>query len=375
YLVWRRVSGAGGGRWRATTVLAVVPLAYLVVAHVSHHWLGGNEVTLQLANRGLGYAGLLAVLGIAAFLAALTSRLGTVGHLGTLAAVAALALAAAPGRDAAGQLPEPIPPMRAAAAALSRLVPDGARFATQRDYPAEIGRTGVIHPETWLARVSGRNSLNGFNLESSSTPWAAFAPDKLDESGPRASARRLSRFGVTHMVTTGDELYADLTTSGRFRPVWRDPPLAILEVVPEPGQPGPASLLSSPRPLRARLTDTRPEHLAIEIEAPSASTATMALAWSPKWHARLNSQPHPLRPSSDGLATLQVPQGATRLTLTYRPDPWDRLGPTITLLTIGAGGIWLRKRRRSEGGRGSGCPEEDVGLSDEGAPLPRPTGP
>jgi hypothetical protein len=386
YVLWRHVSGAGGGAgaparttgatgparfntalhgrmsrqakshelWRErrapTIVLAVVPLAYLVVAHVSLHWLGNNEVTLQLGNRGLGYAGLLAVLGVGAFLAALTSRLGTVGHLAALAGVAALALTAAPGRNAAAQLAEPVPPMRAAAAALARLVPDGARFATQRDYPAEIGRTGVIHPETWLARVSGRNSLNGFNLESSSTPGAGLAPDRLDESGPHASARRLSRLGVTHVVTTGEELLADLTRSGRFRPVWRDRPLAILEVIPEPGQPAPASLLTSSPPIRARLTDTHPEHFAMEVEAPSPSKATVALAWSPKWHAHLNGRPHALSHSSDGLVTLQLPQGPSELRLDYRSDIWDALGAAMTVLTLITGTLWLRRHSRRGGG-------------------------
>jgi hypothetical protein len=333
-------------RRRTTMALAVVPLAYLALAHGSLRGLGDNEVTLQLANRGLGYAGLLAVLAVAALLAAVTSRLGSAGHLAALAAVAAIALMAAPGRVASGQLDEPIPPMRAAAAALSRLVPDGARFATQRDFPLEIGRTGVIHPETWLARVSGRNSLNGFNLESSSTPWAALAPDELDEKGPRASARRLSRFGVTHLVTTGEALLGDLTASGRFRPVWRDPPLAILEVVPEPGQPGPASLLSSPRPLLARLTDARPEHLSIDVEAPAPSEATVALAWSPKWHAHLDTRPVALGRTPDGLVTLDVPQGTSRLRLDYRADIWDRVGAAITLLTLLGAATRLRHGRR-----------------------------
>ena len=360
FLLWRSVSGAGGGRRRSrlAAALAVAPFAYLVIAHLSLSGLGGNEVTLQLANRGLGYAGLLGVLGVAAFVAALTSRLGTAGHLAVLAAVAAIALLAAPGRDAAGQLDEPVPQMRAAAAALSRLVPDGARFATQRDYPAEIRRTGVIHPETWLARVSGRNSLNGFNLESSSTPWAALAPDDLDESGPRTSARRMSRFGVTHVVTTGEELFGDLTASDNFRPVWRDPPLAILEVVPGRDQPRPASQLSSARPLTGRLTVARPEHLAFEMETAVPSEVTVALAWSPKWHARLNSEPLTLGRTRDGLVRFRPPPGPSQLRLTYRPDPWDHLGPAVTLLTLLGATWWLRRNPR-RGREGEGVPADD----------------
>ncbi len=44
--------------------------------------------------------------------------------------------------------------------------------------PPRSTRTGIVHPETWLAHASGRNSLNGFNLESSSTPRAAAAHER-----------------------------------------------------------------------------------------------------------------------------------------------------------------------------------------------------
>ena len=338
YLLWRRR--------RLPMVLGLLPFAYLGVAHGALSLLGGNEITLQLTNRGLGYAGLLGVLGVAALVGGVTARLGIPGHLGALAAVAALAFTAAPGRNAPGQLDEPVPQMRAAAFALAQLVPDGARFATQRDFPGEVGRTGVIHPETWLARVSGRNSLNGFNLESSSTPVAALAPDTLDDSGPRSSARRMSRFGVTHVVTTGEELFRDLSASGRFRPVWRDPPLAILEVVPDPGQPPPASQVSATRPVGARLESALAEHLEIEVEAPRPSDVTVALAWSPKWHARLDGRPAGIRQTRDSLVAVKVPAGTSRLRLEYRSDVWDRVGPATTLLTLaGAGVVALRRRQ------------------------------
>jgi hypothetical protein len=338
--------------------LGAVPGAYLVLAHASLHWPGRNEVTLQLANRGLGYVGLLAVLGVGALAAAVTARLGMRGHLGTLAAAGVLALTAGPGLNTAGQLDEPVPTMRAAAAVLARMVPDGARFATQRDYPSEISRTGMVHPETWLARQSGRNSLNGFNLESSSTPRAAFAADDLDELGPRTSARRLARFGVTHVVTTGDALADDLTASGRFRTVWRQAPLTILQVIPPAGQPAPASLVSSDRPLLARLTDPRAEHLAFALEATARSRVTVALAWSPKWHARLDNRSVTLDRTSDGLATLDVGPGAHTLRLDYRQDIWDQLGLALTVLTLLGGAVGLRRGRalRREGGRARGVP-------------------
>ena len=337
-----------GRRRPLPAVLGVLPFAYFGLGHGALSLLGGNEVTLQLTNRGLGYAGLLAVLSVAAFAAAVTARLGTPGHLGALAAAAALVFTAAPGRNAAGQFDEPVAQMRAAAGALAQLVPDGARFATQRDFPGEVGRTGVIHPETWLARVSGRNSLNGFNLESSSTPAAAFAPDRLDEAGPRSAARQMSRFGVTHVVTTSDELFDRLSSSGRFRPQWRDPPLAILEVVPDQGQPPPASQVSATRPIDARLRTAEPEHLEIQVDTAAPSDVTVALAWSPKWHAHLDGRPSGTRRTRDSLIAVKVPAGTTLLRLDYRPDRWDYVGPAITLLTLIGGAWWLRRTRRSE---------------------------
>ena len=327
-----------------------LPAAYLLVAHGSIRFLGGNEVTLQLANRGLGYAGLVAMFSVAGLLAAGSRRWGTRGHVAVVAAVAAVAVAVAPGRDTSGQLPEPVPAMRAAAAELARLVPDGGRFATQRDFPGEIRRTGVVHPETWLARVSGRNSLNGFNLEASSTPRAAFAADDLDESDAGRSADRMARFGVTHVVTTADDLAERLARSGRFEPVWRSPPLTILAVDGPPGQPPPAVGLTGGEPFSARRTRAEPEHLAFEVVADEPVHVTVALAWSPKWHGRVDGTEAAIGRTGDGLVRLTVPAGRSRVELRYRPDVWDAAGAAVTVLTGAlAAGAALTLRRRRDG--------------------------
>ena len=49
--------------------LVLAPVAYLVIAHWAASQWPGNDVTLQLANRGLGYAGVIALLPAAAALA------------------------------------------------------------------------------------------------------------------------------------------------------------------------------------------------------------------------------------------------------------------------------------------------------------------
>jgi hypothetical protein len=340
----RRGIEAGALVWVGT------PVAYLLLAHGLPHVVGLNGATLQLANRGLGYAGLLAILAVASLLADGCRRFGAPRYTVALAVTAVVVGAVAPGRDSAGQFPPPVPARAAAAAELARLVPDGARFAVERDFPAEVARTGVIHPETWLARTSGRNSLNGFNLESSSTPRAAVLMNHVDDLSATRIALRLSRYGVTHVVATSDHFAQRLSRSPRFRPVWSSPPLAILALQSSPGSPAPASQVTGVGPVSARLTRTEPEHLAFEIEASERTGVSLALAWSPKWHARIDGARVPLGPARDGLIELMVPAGRSTLRLDYRGDAWDRLGVASTLSTVAAGGLSLvgtgRRRRR-----------------------------
>jgi hypothetical protein len=270
-----------------------------------------------------------------------------------LALTAVAAIAVAPGRETAGQFSDPVPALPAAARELARLVPDGARFATERDFPAEAKRTGVIHPETWLARASGRNSLNGFNLESSSTPRAALFMNRLEGLSATRIALRLNRFGVTHVVATSDEFARRLTRSPRFVPVWSAPPITILAVESAPERPPPASQIAADGPVSARLTSAEPEHLAFALDAPEPVEVSVALAWSPKWHGRINGTAAPLGQTSDGLVTLAIPAGRSELRLDYRGDAWDRLGVSSSVLTAAAGGMALvrtGRRRRPSGG-------------------------
>jgi hypothetical protein len=341
-----------GRRRAATLVWVATPPAYLLVAHTLPHLVGKNGATLQLANRGLGYAGLLAIFAVAALLADVSRRWGRTGSAAVLAATAVACVAVAPGRQAAGQFPEPVPALPAAARELARRVPDGARFAVERDFPAEVKRTGVLHPETWLARASGRNSLNGFNLESSSTPRAALLMNRLEGLSATRIALRLNRFGVTHVVATSDEFAGRLTRSTRFAPVWKEHPVTILALEAAAERPRPDSQIAADGPVAARQTRTDPEHLGFELDAPAPLDVTVALAWSPKWHGRLDGRPVRLRRTTDGLVTLRVSPGRSDLRLDYRGDAWDRLGVSATLLTPVVGVIALvrtGRRRRPSG--------------------------
>jgi hypothetical protein len=350
-----RVATAGRSARRGAVVLVLVPAAYLPLVYGLLQLFGPGELTLQLPNRGLGYAGLLAVLAVAALATAVARRFGRAGPVTALVLAGAAVLAFAPGREAPGQLPEPHPALRAAAGALRELVPAGARFAAQRDFPDEISRTGIIHPETWLARVSGRNTLNGFNLEAVSTPDAAMEPETLQADDPSTAADRLARFGVTHVVVTDEPVAIRLTRSERFRPVWHASPISILTVEPRPGAPPPASLVDSPVPLAAFLVEAGSEHLGVEVHAEQPAPVSLAVAWSPKWHGRIDGRRLRLRPTHDGLIAADIPPGDHQLRLAYRSDGWDRLGLALTSLTLVAGAAL--RRRGSGGTRGAEHPE------------------
>ena len=368
YTVWIVVAGWVYGLVRMRRrpfglALVATPVVFLVVAHwVASRW-PDNDIAVQLANRGLGYAGLLAILPLSAGLAAgarfASARLAAWRWAGSAAVAAALVLAAVivvsplgPDRRAAGELGPPVPQLQRAATELRRVVPDGARFVTQRDYPGEVRRTGVLLPPTWLARASGRDSLNGWNLESSSTPEPDLEPDLyLGRRPAEMQADVLSRLGVSHVVATADPFADALAASDRFELVWRESPIAIFALRPQPGQPAPAALVATAAPATARLTRADPERLRIRVDSSARTPATVAVAWSPKWHGRVDGRPLELGRTSDGLIEVRLPAGRSTLELDYGPDGWDRLGVAVsalTLLLLAAVGVRaLFRRRRS----------------------------
>jgi hypothetical protein len=269
-------------------------------------------------------------------------------------AVAVVVSPLGPDRGVASELRPPVPQLQRAATELRRVVPDGARFATQRDYPDEVVRTGVVLPPTWLARASGRDSLNGWNLESSSTPEPDLEPDLyLGKRPADMEADVLSRLGVSHVVATADPFADELAASDRFELVWRESPIAIFALRPRAGQPEPAALVATRGPAAARVTSADPERLRIRVDAAAAMPATVAVAWSPKWHGRVDGRPVALGHTHDGLIAIRLPAGRSTLELDYGPDGWDHLGVVVSALTLallaayGAHAARRRRRRQS----------------------------
>lgn len=320
---------------RRRLVLVAIPIAYLLLAHFLVRFPSTHQVSLQLPNRGLGYAGILALFPLAAVIgwaARMLPRGGSVIALG--AAVTSVVVALGPLRNVPSQFPQPRAELRAASQVLARVVPDGARFAAERDFPSEIARTGVIHPETWLTRNSARNSLNVSIAEMSSTT-APFEIDYLGDKPMDESADALARYGVTHVVATSSRTAGSLEDSPRFARLWKDDPIAIFALKPGTGQPDPSSLLSSEgSPLSASLTKDDPEDLRISLDAQEDSRVYIALAWSPKWRGELDGSPLPLQRSHDSILTAAIPRGRHVVALQFESDVWDGIGRAISVASI-----------------------------------------
>lgn len=344
------VIAAGRILRRRPFALAVVamPIVYLAFAHWADKKWPGNLITYQLPVRGLGYAAVLAVVPLAAAIPWVARFLGKAGWVAAIAGAAALvAFPAHPWRAVVKQRHTPVPAMYEAAAQLRKLVPDGARFATERDYPNEISRTGLINPDRWLAWASGRNTLNVFSIESSLSAGPPFETEHFDDHPPDDVASVMSRLGVTHVVAVSDAVDGRLRSSPRYRFVWRQEPLAIYAVLPSPGQPDPAALLTTDVPSSARLERAEAEHLRIAIEASAPARATIATGWSPKWHARLDGKPVAMGRDKDGLIEVQLPAGSHRLELDFRPDVWDYAGELVSAATLVGLGAWFVRWRRT----------------------------
>ena len=352
--------------------LVVTPFAYLWVADLFLRWDPNNVVSMQLTNRGLGYVGVLAILPFAALLAHATTQLADRRRwrvaAETVAMVAAALLVVGIAGVTRGQVvgqQTPTPQLRALAAQLAAQVPDGARFVSQRDFPNERRITGVSHPDFWLPWASGRDTLNLFNIESSTTGWPGQVADHLTEQPPEAAADELARLGVTHVAVINDQAAQPLLASSRFTTVWRSPPMALLTVAPRQGQPPPGSLVSAPVAAQARLVRAQAQHLVIQARTGEPTSATIAVAWSPKWHARVNGHTAALGRSANSLLTLSLPAGTSTIELVFAPGVWDMLGATLSGLALAALGSWAWRRRRGAQGRSEA--EDDRKLEGSGS--------
>ena len=333
------------GRRHALFLLVGAPV-YLLVAHAAASAWPANEVAVQLANRGLGYAGMLALVPLAALLARAPLPVG----LG--AAVVAVVVFGGVGRAAVGQSAEPSPSLVAVAADLERLVHPSARFATERNFPGEITTTGVVHPDLWLAERSDRNTLNLFNAESSASD-APFVTERIRSEPPTTLRNELSRLGVSHVVTVQTATAERMVASGLYRDVATHDELQVLEIVRPTGLPDAATLLSvapGGPSLTGELVRGAAGVIVADVAASAHLQATVAVGWTPKWRATVDGRAVAPHRTDDGLVGIDLPAGSSRVLLEWRPDGWDRAGQILSGVAVAGLGYRLSSlmsRRRS----------------------------
>ncbi len=343
---------------REHLVLLTVPALYLVIADVAIKYPGPGDITLQLANRGLGYAGVIALFPVAALVALGVRKLGERTHEPLLTAVVSLLVLVVAvavtiehsKQGLAGELTPATPAFRDAAAELATIVPAGARFSLTRDYPAEIERVGVIEPARWLAWASGVDTLNAFNPESSQAGAVAYT---ADAPNPGESiddwVRALRRLGVADIVVDKPVIEARMVNRPLVQEVWKEGPVAIFQINADSGARPPILLDSDSDGVdtAVRFSQQGAENLRWAVQSPRDFVATIAVAWSPKWHAEIDGRTAPVVETYDGIMQVNMPVGEHTLTMRYRSDTADRLGELITLVTLlGLLAIVVVRRRR-----------------------------
>jgi len=358
------------GRRMALT-LTLTPVIFLVLGRIFVNATPDNPIAIQLTNRSFADVLLIALLPLAAMIAGprhtVSRSIATAFRTplnrhplyviadGLVPIILALAVVMLPphlGRDRVGTV-KPTPPIAHAAELLTTVVPPEGRFATQRDFPREFGLTGMSHPDLWLAAATGRNTLNIFNLESSTVFEPVYETENLTSASPEKKARLLARLGITHLLLINTAMAGDIPASSSFRSIWAEGSMQILEVLPPDGQPSPVSRLATDEPATATLTQSDPEHVTIDATTSAATDASIATAWSSKWHVWVNGQEVPTRATPDNLIALRLPAGASRIEMAYGPDRADAVGRLVTIFSVGCVGyvLWLsrRKSRRDEG--------------------------
>ena len=333
------VAGAAYGVFRVWKgrpfALAVVaaPILFILFGDASLHYWTQNIFTYQLTNRGLGYAGILATLPLAALIARATRGLLLRDVLAVAVAAALVILPMGSQRQEAQENPQAIPQMFKAVQILKSDVPTTARFASEQSLSA-LALVGIPYPDDWLAWASGRNTLNTFNIESAQAVGMSNVVYDLDTQPASESADDLAQAGVTDIVTITPQTANVLASSPRFHEVWGSAPVAVFAVVPSPGQPSPSALITAQAPLKASLVAGGPEYDEINVDASTATQATIAAGYSPDWHASLDGKAVPLTESPQGLLQLDLPAGPHRLKVIFQRDLADYTGLAISLATL-----------------------------------------
>ena len=319
---------------------ALLTIALFASIHAIKHWAPNSNAGLILGDRALGEIGMLAVIPLGWWCAKAVDAIGfdrTAAAIGGAALAVILVGASYHWHQQGVQAGTPTAAFATANATLRRVVPPQGRVAVERTF-AEKGVTGVDQPNLWVAELSGRNVLNVFVVETSSSMSLGYTAEDIATANPVVMDARLSRLGVTDVLTIDQATASRYTASGLFDRLWSDGELSILTVVPPPGQPPPATMLSVARsagPLQVVGPGASVEHPRWRLSLPRAESVTVALGWNPAWHVTLDGRAIPLgRDPDEPLVRVVVPAGSHFLALDYRGDAWASVGWLVTIVAL-----------------------------------------
>jgi hypothetical protein len=359
------VIGALRGRRRALVPCAVAG-GSIVAVHVVRGLYPG-DVTSQMPWRSMTSIGVIALIPAATMIVVLTdwaggllqragrrvSALGSIArHRGLLAEVlgVVVCMALVFGIDdrstPAGELSEPIPEMRTTATRLRELVPDGARFAVEEDFPTEIARLGVIAPARWLGWASERNELNTFNPELNRASTAFVVREIHD--GVSGVGAHLAALGVTHLVTTSEETALRLTETGGLSLLEVHRPLRIWQVEATE-RADPRALLSvEGGTLTASYERRSNEHHRFVVDVSQAVTVSVAIAYSPRWDLTVDGRSAPPRQGGDGRLQFDLAAGHHEIELDYGLDWRTVVGAVVSgaALVLAVIVMWRTRRQK-----------------------------
>ena len=126
------------------------------------------------------------------------------------------------------------------------------------------------------------------------------------------------------------------------RLAYGDDDLAAVALVEEPL---PSGLTGAERPARAgsaHFVQDDPEHLVIDVDAPAAGFLVIADQYYPGWQATVNGTPAALHRANYLFRLIEVPAGASRVELRFRPTS-VAVGAAISAMAIGVAALLLRR--------------------------------
>jgi hypothetical protein len=335
-------------RWSVAVLFA--PIVFVLVGRALLHHYPHNNLMIQFENRTIGLVAVLALFPLAAGIDAVAALLfrsafrSAEAVLAGIVSATLVALTTGPLGSFVQQMPTPAAALSAAAVELHRIVPPGERWVEVREFPQEQDATGLVHPDFWLAEQSGRWTADEFNPESSTPIEPTFVSYHLLDHPAATDAQTLIRLDVPFVVTTTPISYRYLTASPLFHPLWSSGGVSILQVREPADTPAaarsPLTTLAVPTP---RLVHVSTDKLDLEISQRAPSRVTIAVAWSPEWHARVDGRAAALGRSPDGLMSVALPAGRHAVSLDFQPDSWAWLGEVCTLATIAALIVFWRR--------------------------------